>query len=74
MELKLKGTTKRQFFRFVIVGVTAVIIDLATYLLLSLIVDKNVAKGVSFLIGSCVAYLLNRYWTFEEKNFSNHNC
>lgn len=63
------GTTppglRGQLARFVAVGVVSAAVDFGVYhLLLQLGVIPPVAKGVSFVLGTTTAYLLNRRYTF----------
>ena len=69
--MELDAVLKKQFIRFFISGVTAVAIDLMVYYVLKETLDYNLAKGVSFLAGTIVAYILNKFWTFEEKKYSS---
>lgn len=62
-------TTKKQFYKFIVCGVIAVAVDYGTYYLLNNYMGHNFSKGISFLVGSIVAYLLNKFWTFESKVF-----
>ncbi|ARP39449.1 GtrA family protein [Vibrio syngnathi] len=59
--------------KFVFVGVGAVAIDTISYLFLSGLIDYSIAKGVSFLLGSIFAYLMNNYWTFEVGKVTGGN-
>lgn len=63
-------TTKQQVSRYLIAGCSAVGIDFATYTLLHRWLSPALAKGVSFLLGSLVAYGVNKYWTFEKRSSS----
>jgi len=56
----------RQINCFIVSGCTAVTTDLASYQLLLTICPVGVAKGISFLCGTLIAYLLNKYWTFQR--------
>ncbi len=69
--MALDAVLKKQFIRFFVSGVTAVAIDMGIYYLLKERLDYNIAKGVSFLSGTIVAYILNKFWTFEEKKYSS---
>jgi putative flippase GtrA len=54
-----------QLTRFVAVGAVSALVDLGVYqLLLHAGANPNVAKGVSFVLGTTTAYLLNRRFTF----------
>lgn len=58
---------KAQLVRFVGIGVVAAAVDLGVYqLLLALGVWAPLAKGVSFILGTTTAYLLNRRYTFAS--------
>jgi polyisoprenyl-phosphate glycosyltransferase len=55
-----------QVRRFLAVGVTAVVVDSATYsLCLAGGLPINLAKASGFLLGTAFAYMANRFWTFE---------
>lgn len=54
-----------QLARFVAVGLVAALVDFGGYfLLLALGAWVPVAKGISFILGTTTAYLLNRRFTF----------
>ena len=54
--------------RFLIVGVSTVILDLLIYYyLISAGLAPLMSKGLSFLAGSIYAYQLNRTWTFSAE-------
>jgi putative flippase GtrA len=61
---------KKELFRFIIAGIAAVGTDMATYYILISFLDKNWSKGISFLIGTIVAYLVNKFWTFGQNKKS----
>ncbi len=55
----------QQIARFVAVGVVAALVDFGVYhLLLHLGLVVPVSKGISFILGTTTAYLLNRRFTF----------
>ena len=58
---------KKEIKRFFVAGVTAVATDLITYYILLNFLPHDLAKGVSFFLGTVVAYIMNKYWTFEKK-------
>ena len=62
----MPSTTKKQLSRFLVAGCSAVGTDLATYSLLLQLLPPSFAKGGSFLLGTIVAYVINKYWTFEK--------
>lgn len=57
---------KRELKRFVVAGVGAVATDLITYYILLNYLTHDFAKGSSFLLGTIVAYIINKYWTFQK--------
>jgi putative flippase GtrA len=53
--------------RFLIVGVTTVLIDLICYFILIYIgFDTSLSKGASFSVGTVFAYFANRNYTFRS--------
>lgn len=60
---------RSEIVRFLIVGGTTVLIDLAAYRLTMFAgLPPNVAKAVGFLTGSLFAFVANRIWTFDARN------
>jgi putative flippase GtrA len=57
---------RRELKRFVIAGSLAVGTDMLVYYLLLRAMSHSPAKAASFLCGSIVAYVVNKYWTFEQ--------
>ena len=62
----MNNKLKKQLFRFIIAGCCAVGTDCLFYYILSHYIDLSIAKGISFLIGTIAAYLINKYYTFEQ--------
>lgn len=58
--------TSKQLTKFGLVGITAVIVDLFVYYLLSQFIDVNISKALSFASGTVVTYNLNKYWTWRQ--------
>ncbi len=61
---------KRQINKFFFAGLIAVATDMFVYYLLLNIFNPEISKGISFVVGSGVAYALNKYWTFEKPDKS----
>ncbi len=62
--------TKKELIRFLIGGGSAVFTDYITYkLFMTAGIDRNVAKGLSFICGSIVGFVINKLWTFESEGF-----
>jgi putative flippase GtrA len=54
--------------RFIITGLLAVSTDLLSYFMLVEQLPINTAKGTSFILGSLVAFFLNKIWTFKNQD------
>lgn len=65
-----KSKLIKEIKRFLVAGFTAVGTDLACYYLLLNFLTHSPAKAISFLCGTIVAYLINKFWTFEQYNKS----
>lgn len=61
---------KKEFIWFLIAGFSAVFTDLSTYYGLKLLLPIHYAKGISFVLGSIAAFIINKYKTFEKADFS----
>lgn len=47
------------------------LVDLAAYqIFMAVGIDRNIAKGISFICGSIVGFIINKLWTFESRIFS----
>ena len=60
----------KQIVRFSFAGVSAVGVDFLSYYLLIDYISYDLAKTISFILGAVVAYLINKFWTFEKYDFS----
>ena len=62
---------KKELKRFLIAGLTAVGTDFITYYVILNFLHHDIAKTLSFILGTVVAFVVNKYWTFEryEKNY-----
>ena len=62
---------KRELLRFLVVGGIAVLIDGSTYFLFTWFewMSPSWAKRVSFALGAIWAFVMNKYYTFEQKKF-----
>ena len=57
---------KKELIRFLTAGLSAVGTDLLTYYILLSFLSNNFAKAISFFLGTLVAFIINKYWTFER--------
>ena len=62
---------KREMSRFLVAGFCAVGTDMGSYFLLLKVLPHDYSKGISLLLGTIVAYFINKYWTFEKKTNSS---
>ena len=54
--------------RFIATGLLAVSTDCLSYFILAEYIPINTAKGVSFMLGSLVAFFFNKIWTFNNED------
>ena len=60
----------KEVLRFLVGGGTAVVVDFCIYrLLLLLSWNMDIAKMISFICGAGVGFIINKFWTFERKQF-----
>lgn len=62
---------KKELKRFLVAGCLAVGTDLLTYYVYLRVMSHSPAKALSFLTGTIVAYIVNKYWTFEQMERSS---
>jgi putative flippase GtrA len=58
---------KKELIRFIIAGSIAFVFDYSGYYFFSFFVSFDLSKAFSFVIGTTVAFFINKYWTFEQK-------
>lgn len=66
----LEGKLLAEMLKFGVGGGSAVLTDLAGYLVLKNMTHVSLAKGISFVMGSAVGFVINKLWTFESRQFS----
>ena len=66
----LNKINKQEVLKFLVGGGTAVLVDFLTYKLFMLIgMERTIAKTLSFICGSIVGFIINKYWTFKSSKF-----
>lgn len=61
---------KKELVRFLFGGGSAVIVDFISYQwMLYLGLHMSLSKALSFMLGSCVGFIINKLWTFESRRF-----
>ena len=60
--------SKNKIFRFLVVGGCSTLIDFIVYMLLSIRLDINLAKGISMIVSSIFSYFANKNFTFSNKD------
>ncbi len=77
--MKPLSVLKKQLIKFIVIGVLAVMVDLACYYILlnllpekvfSFIGNEVFAKTISFLCGLSVTYFFNKKWTWKQSGSS----
>jgi putative flippase GtrA len=57
-----------QLFWFGLSGAVGAVVDFSSlHLFIAVGIEEDVCRGLSFLLGSTTAYLLNRRWTFHSR-------
>lgn len=69
--MKISKTLKKQLVRFFFVGVSAVLVDFVVYVGVMRLfsIDYVIAKAIGFISGTIVAFIFNKFWTFENNKF-----
>ena len=57
---------KKELKCFLIAGLSAVGTDFITYYVMLNFLHHDIAKILSFILGTIVAFVINKYWTFER--------
>jgi putative flippase GtrA len=57
---------KKELKRFLLAGLSAVGTDSVAYYVLLNFLSLDIAKAISFLCGTIVAFIINKFWTFEK--------
>lgn len=67
----IDSQTRVQLFKFAASGIIATVVDFGTYFGLLYTVlpgGHEASKGVAYVLGTTVAYLLAKYWTFPDRD------
>ena len=61
----------KEVLKFLVGGGSAVIVDYVVYrLLMRFGITISLSKGISYVAGAVVGFVINKLWTFESKQFS----
>ena len=58
--------TKKEIIRYCVAGMFVGATDFGIYYILLNVFPYSLSKGISFICAGIVAYLFNKYWTFEQ--------
>ena len=65
---KLKKVEKKELVRFLVAGGIVLVVDYLTYIFFMYVsLNMPVAKGLSYICGATVGFIINKLWTFEIK-------
>lgn len=68
--MNLEKINKKEVLKFLVGGGTGVFVDFVVYKILMLKgIERTAAKTVSFICGSIVGFIINKYWTFKSSKF-----
>ena len=67
VSIQLNNNLHKQMRRFILTGFTAVATDTLVYFFLIQFYLPALSKVISFLCGTLLVYLLNKFWTFEKR-------
>lgn len=66
----LNSINKQEILKFLVGGGTAVVVDFFTYKIFMMLgLERTIAKTLSFICGSIVGFIINKYWTFKSPKF-----
>lgn len=70
MKEALNSFSIKETLKFLVGGGSAVIVDYLVYkILLTMGIDIVLSKGISYVSGAIVGFIINKLWTFESKGF-----
>lgn len=69
MKKKLQWLNIIELLKFCIGGGSAVLVDFISYLMLKSILNLSVAKAFSYILGAMIGFIINKFWTFQCKEF-----
>lgn len=71
MKRILAKLMRNSIFKFILVGGCSTGIDYIMYILLSLKLPITASKGISMIVASIFSYVINKIFTFENKDKTN---
>jgi putative flippase GtrA len=66
----MNSINKKEMGKYLVAGMLALLTDSVVYFVAFHFVSYSIAKSISFICGTCTAYFVNKYWTFEKKEKS----
>jgi putative flippase GtrA len=60
---------KRELPKFIVAGFFTVFTDASIYYILLNYFQHDIAKAISFICGTLVAFVINKYWTFQQVKY-----
>lgn len=64
---KILNKIPKSFYRFVIIGGSATLLDFIIYMIISNYLDINISKMMSTGLASIYSFILNKKWTFADE-------
>lgn len=65
---------KKELLKYLVTGILAVGTDYVSYMILLQFLSHSPAKAISYVCGMIVAFILNRFWTFQSTNKAHHDA
>lgn len=67
---RFKSIKLKEVLRFLVGGGSAVLVDFLSYhFLMWLTAPMDLSKVISYIFGAIVGFIINKFWTFESKQF-----
>lgn len=57
--------------KFILAGFFTVFTDASVYYILLNYLQHDISKAISFICGTTVSFIINKYWTFQKGGYSH---